>query len=243
MDSILKRTRPTMKQLFLDPRTKMFLCLTVAFLTLEGNGEGIMRYVKIGIAVVPLIFMLVLKKPLIAAYYVGLYVFSLLISGIAPYVPPIVNALFTGVIVTSTQALPSMSMFCFMIMTTSVSEFIAAMDKLHIPKKVTVPISSMFRFFPTIAEEYAAIRDAMRLRGIGSCRKPIEMLEFRMVPLLTELLSIGNELSASALTRGLDAPVKRENICPIGFHWQDIVAIAFCLSTIAIYVLSNIYGW
>ena len=60
----------------------------------------------------------------------------------------------------------------------------------------------MFRFFPTIKEEYSAIRDAMRLRNVGSWRNPTEMLEYRMVPLLTGLLSIGNELSASALTRG-----------------------------------------
>jgi|GEM_PF-2610367 len=35
-----------------------------------------------------------------------------------------------------------------------ISEFVAAMDKMHITKKFAVPISVMFRFFPTIAEEY-----------------------------------------------------------------------------------------
>ncbi|WP_035800684.1 energy-coupling factor transporter transmembrane component T, partial [Butyrivibrio sp. NC3005] len=143
MDSILKQSRPGRKQLFLDPRTKIFLCLTVSFLTLAGNNEGIMKYVKICIAVVPLLFLLVLRKRLMAAYYTGLYVFSLFALKIAAFIPPIINVFFTGVIVTSTQAIPSMSMFCFMIMTTSVSEFIAAMDKFHVPKKMTVPISSM----------------------------------------------------------------------------------------------------
>ena len=76
-----------------------------------------------------------------------------------PYLPSFINLLFTGVIAISTQALPGMSMFCCLIITTSVSEFMAAMDKLHISKKFTVPVSAMFRFFSTIEEEYAAIRD------------------------------------------------------------------------------------
>lgn len=83
----------------------------------------------------------------------------------------------------------------------------------------------------------------MHLRKVASWRNPIEMLEFRMVPLLMELVSIGNELSASAMTRGLDAPQKRVNVCPIGFHWQDVVAGFFCLMMLGIYILAQIYGW
>lgn len=39
------------------------------------------------------------------------------------------------------------------------------------------------------------IRDALRLRGGGGLEHPLEMLEYRMVPLLTELMQVGNELS------------------------------------------------
>ena len=105
-----------------------------------------------------------------------------------------------------------------------------------------MPISVMFRFFPTIKEEYAAIRDAMRLRNVGSWRNPLEMLEYRLVPLLAGLVSIGNELSASALTRGLNAPIRRTNMCPIGFHWQDVAVILLCLVLIVLFVLSAIMG-
>lgn len=243
MESLLYNTRPTARQMYLDPRTKILLCLTVTFITLANSNDGIMDYIRIGVAIVPLIFLLILKKPLLVAYYAGLYAFSFTIPyWLMPHLPPVVNFLFTGVILASTQVIPSMSMFCFLVMTTSVSEFIAAMDSLHIPKKISVPVSSMFRFFPTIKEEYAAIRDAMYLRKIGSWRNPIEMLEYRMVPLLMELLSIGNDLSASALTRGLDAPGKRTNVCPIGFHWQDAVAVAFCVVVITLYIWTKIYG-
>lgn len=243
MKTILRNTRPTAKQMYLDPRTKIFLCLCVAFIMLSGDGDGIMQYLRPCLAAVPLLFLIILKKPLLVLYYVGLYIVMAAVPQvIMPHCPPFVNFLLGSIVYMSTQALPSMSMFCFLLLTTTVSEFIAAMDSLHIPKKITVPISVMFRFFPTIKEEYGAIRDAMRLRDVGSWRNPIEMLEYRMVPLLTGLVSIGNELSASALTRGLNSPTRRTNMCPIGFHWQDVVAFIFCLIALVIFALSAIWG-
>ena len=244
MESILKNTRPTAKQMYLDPRTKIFLCLCVAFIMLAGDGNGFMRYVRPCLAAVPLVFIAILKKPLLVAYYAGFYLFMATVPQILmPHFPPVINFVLGGIVSVSIQALPSMSMLCFLILTTTVSEFVAAMDSLHIPKKITVPISVMFRFFPTIREEYGAIRDAMRLRNVGSWRNPMEMLEYRMVPLLTGLVSIGNDLSASALTRGLNAPIQRTNICPIGFHWQDAIAFAFCAIILIIFTLSAIFGW
>lgn len=100
----------------------------------------------------------------------------------------------------------------------------------------------MFRFFPTIREEYRHIKNAMTLRGIGKFYNPIQMLEYRMVPLLVEIVSIGNDLSASALTRGLDAPYARTNVCPIGFHGRDIVAFLFCFIVGLLFVLNNVFG-
>ncbi len=82
--------------------------------------------------------------------------------------------------------------------------------------------SVVFRFFPTVKEEYAAIRDAMKMRGITTFRSPLKMLEYRIVPLMISVAKIGEELSAAALTRGLGAPQKRTNICKIGFGPLDI---------------------
>lgn len=94
----------------------------------------------------------------------------------------------------------------------------------------------------TIREEYQLIRDALRLRGIGTLAHPSEMLEYRMVPLLTELVQVGNELSASAMTRGLDAPNKRTNVCRSGFHTQDTIAFVFCAVVIMLFIISKVLG-
>ena len=239
MDSFLFQTKPTARQMYLDPRTKIFLCITVVFITLTGCEQGMMGYAKFCVTFVPLVFLIFLKKYKLVTYYIAMYGLSYILScWLMPCLPPAVSVLMAGMVAVLTQAIPSMSMFCFIIATTTVSEFIAAMDKMHISKKISVPVSSMFRFFPTIREEYCAIHDAMQLRKVGTWNKPLEMLEFRIVPLLIELLAIGNDLSASAMTRGLDAPCKRVNVCPIGFHWQDIVAGAFCLAIWGIYIMA-----
>lgn len=244
MDTVLRNTKPSMAQMYLDPRTKILLCLTVSSVTFAASNVGIMKYILPCLAVIPLLSFVIMQKPLIVVYYALMYLFSMVVPPLLlPYASPVVNLFFTGIVAVFTKVLPGMSMFCFLILTTTVSEFVAAMDGLHISKKFSVPVSVMFRFFPTIQEEYGAIRDAMRLREVGSWRNPMEMLEYRMVPLLTALVSIGNELSASALTKGLDSPVRRTNMCPIGFHWQDALAFSFCLSILIAFFLSSTHGW
>ena len=55
-------------------------------------------------------------------------------------------------------------------------------------------------------------------------KNPFLMIEYRLIPLMVSVIKIGDELSAAALTRGLGAPVRRTNVCEIGFHVQDFIA-------------------
>ena len=224
MGSELYQEKASSKQLYLDPRTKILLCLSVSTTLIAGNGTGYLLYLHYALAVLPLIFLLILRKFKAALYYVTVYAFALFVPDlIMPYLPNAVNLLFTGVFAFSTKLIPGTMMAYFLFATTSVSEFIAAMDRMHITKKLSVPISVMFRFFPTIKEEYRNVQDAMKLRGVGSVRDPMKMLEYRMVPFLMSVVSIGNDLSASALTRALNSPNRRTNVCNIGFTWRDVI--------------------
>ena len=104
-------------------------------------------------------------------------------------------------------------------------------------------MSVIFRFFPTIsAEEYQAIRDAMKMRGIRfGGKNPFLMVEYRLVPLMVSVVKIGDELSAAALTRGLGAPVKRTNVCQIGFHIQDMIAVLLCALCFALFLMGQYF--
>ena len=123
-------------------------------------------------------------------------------------IPYFANGAFAGIlliiVMIINRFLPAYLMGAYVINTTTVSEFKAAMDKLHMPDALTIPMCVMFRLFPTIREENDAIRSAMKMRGIRfGGGKAGKMLEYRVVPMITCTAKIGEELSASALTRGL----------------------------------------
>ena len=54
---------------------------------------------------------------------------------------------------------------------------------------------------------------------------------------------IGDELSAAALTRGLGAPVKRTNVCQIGFHIQDMIAVLLCALCFALFLMGQYFAF
>lgn len=125
----------------------------------------------------------------------------------------------------------SIPFIAYIFSTTTVSEFTAGMEKMHISEKIVIPFSVMFRFFPTLKEESLAIHDAMRMRQIN----PFS-IENNLVPLMMTALKTGDELSAASLTRGLGCGIKRTNMCKIGFHVQDFV---FFIPTLTCFILST----
>ena len=216
--------------LLFDPRTKLFMLITVTSLMLSTGNSGVMNIVKPVLSVIPFALLLSERKWKTAAKYLVLYVVCFALERAALHVlSGMVSFVLLAVCSVMTRFAPGFMMGAFLIATTSVSDFIAAMKRMHISEKIVIPLSVIFRFFPTIGEENAAIRDAMRMRGIRFGGKhPEKILEYRLIPLMISIVKIGDELSAAALTRVLGAPVERTDICKIGFHIQDIILFALC---------------
>ena len=228
--------------LLLDPRTKLLMLITVTSLMLSSSNHGIMNIVKPVLSIIPFALLLTERKWKTAAKYIVLYAVCFALERIALYhLSGIASFLLLAVCSIMTRFAPGMMMGAFLISSTSVSDFIAAMKRMHISEKIIIPLSVIFRFFPTIGEENSAINDAMRMRGIRLGGKhPEKMLEYRLIPLMISVVKIGDELSAAALTRGLGTPVKRTDICRIGFHAQDILMIAVCVLS---FILTIGSGW
>ena len=115
-----------------------------------------------------------------------------------------------------------------------------SMQRMHIPEAFIIPFSVMFRFFPTISEEAGSIGNAMRMRGITGknfFKNPQAVLEYRIVPLMMSVVTIGNDLSAAALTRGLGNGKKRTSICKIGFHWKDFALMIIVTAALLVFLL------
>ena len=107
---------------------------------------------------------------------------------------------------------PSVVMGYFVVTTTTVSEFVAAMERLHLPQQITIPMSVMFRFFPTVAEEWSAIGDAMRMRGVRfGGGKASAILEYRIVPMSRSVPSKSERnCPRRALNAGIGWPGKAD---------------------------------
>ena len=109
------------------------------------------------------------------------------------------------------------------------------------PQAIIVPMSVMFRMFPTIGAEWKSICRAMSMREIRITTAGIEkILEYQLIPMISSGVRIGEELSAAALIRGLGSPVKRTNICQIGFRIQDWLLTAVCTAVIFFWLLTGL---
>ncbi len=227
----------------LDPRTKLFLLLVISTIMLSGTISGNAIYPRLALASLPFLLLLTGKKIIAAGLYALLFIAACLMEVFLVYsttgILSIVVVMLSGLI---TRFIPGIVMGYYVMSTTRVSEFVASMERMHVSQKIIIPLSVMFRFFPTVVEEAHAIGDAMRMRGIsfgnrGFLKNPISMLEYRMVPLMMSTVKIGDELSAASLTRGLGSPVKRTNICMIGFRVQDILLLIVASLTLIAYAL------
>ncbi len=112
--------------------------------------------------------------------------------------------------------IPIMMAFSLVFQTTTISQFMAAFQKMHIPIKIIIPFAVMFRFIPTVQEEWICIRKAMAFRGIGLhaggiLRHPLISVEHILIPLLFSATAVMEELAAASLARGLDS--SRDRTC------------------------------
>lgn len=221
-----------------DPRTKLAVLVTLAILILGGSFQTTFFYLP---AVVPLILLLASKMLKGAGVYLLVFCGCLLLQEwVLPHVSGIPGYLMMLISVMPLYFSPSFATAYVVVTTTTVSELIAAMERIHTPKQITIPLAVMFRFFPTLIEEWSAIGDAMKMRGIG--QKVGAVLEYRLVPMLMCSVKIGEELSAASLTRGLGGPVKRTNICNIGLHIQDVILLLLCFAGLIVQAFLWIRG-
>lgn len=217
--------------LVLDPRTKMLLLLTMSVFVLGYAGGEELAFLMPFFCALPAIVLLSAKKWKQALSYCILYGLSYYASICwISQVSGFVRFLLFGMCGILSRILPGLMMGAYVVGTTTVSEFTAGMLRMHISDKIIIPLSVMFRFFPTVMDEAASIRAAMRMRDIRlGGRNAAQILEYRLIPLVTCCAKIGEELSVAALTRGLGGEIRRTNVCQIGFHWQDILVIALCV--------------
>ncbi len=229
------------KGFWLDPRTKLYLLVMFSIVMLNAKNDTFGLWFKPMLAFLPFVLLLSCRRTKAAWVYVTAYyicwVSDLYLLNLFPPALKIILSLLTQM---ATRWMPGAMMGYYFFVSTKINEFTLAMYRMHIPDAFVVPFSVMFRFFPTVREEMQAIGNAMKMRGIGKERffkNPQAAIEYRLVPLMVSVTTIGNELSAAAITRGLGSHHHRTSIGSIGFRIADWMFILSVTGILLAYAL------
>ena len=103
---------------------------------------------------------------------------------------------------------------------------LAGLRKMHIPEQAVMVLSVIFRFFPVLRADLKIMAQSLQTRGLFTTfaekLKAIPAYaEILIVPMVFRVIRIAEALSASAETRGISLPGRRESYIEIGFHRMD----------------------
>ena len=226
----------TYNYLKFDPRSK--LCVVFfASISLMFPLSFTLECVMIGIMFSCLVASGSFKKGLLfVGVFVGLWVAD---QFLFYYVPSFIGALLDFLAVGNRRLLPTVMAVTFALDKTKISEWLAALQRLHLPAKVLVPLAILFRFFPMAIKEMLYVRRAMKFRGIAVSffslfRHPLQTMEYLFVPLLLSAEETSLNLSATALVRGLGNPLQHTSYYTLRLNWYDYTLMVFVVLCLVI---------
>lgn len=211
----------------LDPRTKvLLLILTAIFSASIPNGIYTLVWITL-ITILGIMLKRALKEVRAAIVFAALWLFASFL------LPNIGGVLHTSLLVwlgLVFKCYPCCMIAALFISTTQIGEFMAAMSKWRVPRSVVIPLTIMFRYFPTVKEDWCHIKDAMTLRGISLApgyflKNPGVVVDALYLPILVTASNAADDLAASAVTRGIENPRIRTSRLDIRIRLIDIIVL------------------
>ena len=119
--------------------------------------------------------------------------------------------------------------------TTRIGQMKAALRSIHLPRVFV----DAFRVLPTVGAEAVAIREAMEMRGVdlgirGVLRHPLVIAERFLVPLLSSIARVADDLAASSVIRGLGGPSRPTSLTRLRVTSWDVLALVCIAGVVAI---------
>lgn len=216
---------------FLDPRTFLLLLLIANVITFS----QISLWIEMGWIVFVDSMILLSGKYKMAVKWILLFCILLLLQYIVlPASPEIIATIFVILVNYSIRMFPCLLIGSFMMREISLRQFVLAMRKLHFSEKLIITLSVTIRYFPAIKEEIYHTKDAMSLRKIKSSKK----LEAMLVPLMMSAAATAEELSAAAVTRGIENPIKKTSLLTLKLNFNDYACCVIgCLFLVGTFIL------
>ncbi len=210
-----------------DPRTKiiaLFLCVLTATMAPSLPYEFILVFL---IAVFGCICKKIRYSLISASFFALFYCFTVYYLSVGAGMAHTMFVAWMGLFY---KVYPCGMLAGIILSTTKVNEFLSAMNKAHVSKKVVIPLAVMLRYLPTIREDWHYIKDAMRLRDVspsirGLLTHPGMTVECVYVPLMMAASKAADELSIASVTRGIENPNPRTCLVQIRFRFKDALVV------------------
>ena len=202
----------------MDPRTLLLLLFMINILSFSDKS------IFLELLTIALIFGLMVysKCTRVGVTLVGVFILiTFLQYFIFPKSLPVFVTIFTMTSVYIRKLLPSLMIGSIIIKRVPMSHLILVFRKWRVPERIIVILAVTIRYFPATREESTHIKDAMKLRGI----KGLAKLEAYIVPLMVAAVNTAEELSAAAVTRGIENPVKKTSSFDIRLRIKDYVLL------------------
>lgn len=123
--------------------------------------------------------------------------------------------------------------------TTRIGQMKAALRAVHLPRVFVDALAVAFRVIPTVGSEAVAIREAMEMRGVdlgirGVLRHPLVIAERFLVPLLSSIARVADDLASSSVIRGMGGPTRPTSLTQLRASAWDAAALVCVAGVIAI---------
>jgi len=209
-----------------DPRTKILL-LIISILSAAMSPSLIYNF---ALVLFVALFGIVSGRVKYSLIGVGLYIFICFMTLQAVKADGNIQTMFLAFFGLVHKVYPCAMMSGIVIATTRVNEFLYVTNRTHFPEKFAIPLAIMLRYIPAIKDDWAFIKDAMKMRGVNPSVKnflknPVEMINGIYVPLLMSASKAADDLTIAAVTRGIENPAPRTCLVDTRPGINDYLAI------------------
>lgn len=207
----------------LDPRAKMLLIVSISCFVFTNSSY----LAEAGVLVFLILLAIGLGVPKLAWKGAAIYIaLSIIKYMVLPILPTMLSANFNIVAVTFRKLLPCFMAGGILVQTTSIRLLMYALQTLHLPQALIIPLTITVRYFPALTEERQAISDAMKMRSVKGILKKIEYV---YVPLMITASNTADELSQAITARGIDNPVAKT--CAVEIHFSVLDRLIMLISS------------
>lgn len=213
----------------LDPRLKMLLVIVICTATMFSSQRSVVAWNYLVI----ILLWFTSGEVKRSCKFILLFSSVLLVEYISMFIPiDTVKMMITFLLFIVARSLSMVIMCLWMSTGLRVDDLITALQNMHIPKGFTITIAVIFRYIPTISGEFRNITNTMKMRGIDFNFKnlvlhPGRTVEYALIPLIMRSIKVADDLSASAMTRGLDLHTRRTSYREVRLKLYDFLIAGF----------------